>query len=131
VIEPNRWIGRWRGASLARDKCVRASLYLPPSDYSTADERLGRLAEQSLAAACMSVQVGATWTTDAPFRETSDAITAAQEAGMLAVEMEAAALYAFAVARNQPVLCFAHVTNQRGVSTETSRKALPMARRNH
>jgi hypothetical protein len=26
--------------------------------------------------------------------------------------MEAAALYAFARARNRPVLCFAHVTNQ-------------------
>ena len=26
--------------------------------------------------------------------------------------MEAAALYAFAHARSQPVLCFAHVTNQ-------------------
>ncbi len=28
--------------------------------------------------------------------------------------MEAAALYAFAEARNKPVLCFAHVTNQMG-----------------
>ncbi len=26
--------------------------------------------------------------------------------------MEAAALYAFAFARNKPVICFAHVTNQ-------------------
>jgi purine-nucleoside phosphorylase len=32
--------------------------------------------------------------------------------GLLAVEMEAAALYAFAFARNKPVICFAHVTNQ-------------------
>jgi uridine phosphorylase len=30
----------------------------------------------------------------------------------MAVEMEAAALYAFATARRKPVLCFAHVTNQ-------------------
>jgi len=88
--------------------------YLPPSDYSTADGSLVRLAEQSLADACMPVQVGTTWTTDAPFRETAEAIVAAQEAGILAVEMEAAALYAFAAARNQPVLCFAHVTNQMG-----------------
>ena len=28
--------------------------------------------------------------------------------------MEAAALYAFAAARQRPVLCFAHVTNQMG-----------------
>ena len=32
--------------------------------------------------------------------------------GLLAVEMEAAALYAFAEARGKPVLCLAHVTNQ-------------------
>ena len=31
---------------------------------------------------------------------------------LLAVEMEAAALYAFAQARSKPVICFAHVTNQ-------------------
>jgi purine-nucleoside phosphorylase len=34
--------------------------------------------------------------------------------GLLAVEMEAAALYAFAQACAKPVLCFAHVTNQMG-----------------
>ena len=32
--------------------------------------------------------------------------------GLLAVEMEAAALYSFAKARGKPVICFAHVTNQ-------------------
>jgi uridine phosphorylase len=32
----------------------------------------------------------------------------------LAVEMEAAALYAFAQARQKPVLCLAHITNQMG-----------------
>jgi len=61
------------------------------------------------------VHVGSSWTTDAPFRETQSAIDAARKAGVLAVEMEAAALYAFAEARNQPVVCFAHVTNQMAV----------------
>jgi uridine phosphorylase len=88
--------------------------YLPPSDYSEADAQLTSLAHASLTAGGVPVQVGATWTTDAPFRETQDAIDAATEAGILAVEMEAAALYAFAKARNRPVLCFAHVTNQMG-----------------
>jgi uridine phosphorylase len=32
----------------------------------------------------------------------------------MAVEMEAAALYAFAQVRQKSVLCFAHVTNQMG-----------------
>ena len=31
------------------------------------------------------------------------------------MEMEAAALYAFASARSRPVLCLAHVTNQMGM----------------
>jgi uridine phosphorylase len=57
---------------------------------------------------------GATWTTDAPFRETAEAITVMRDKGLLAVEMEAAALYAFAEARGKPVLSFAHVTNQMG-----------------
>ncbi len=47
-----------------------------------------------------------------PFRETADAIAAMAQKGLLAVEMEAAALYAFATARAKTVLCFAHVTNQ-------------------
>ena len=49
---------------------------------------------------------GATWTTDAPYRETEPAIAAARLSGALAVEMEAAALYAFATAKGVPVVCF-------------------------
>ena len=88
--------------------------YLPPAEYSLADETLVRLAAESLTTAGMTPQIGAAWTTDAPFRETREAIAAAERAGILAVEMEAAALYAFAAARRKPVLCFAHVTNQMG-----------------
>jgi len=75
---------------------------------------LTQMAREALTAAGIPIQSGATWTTDAPFRETEKAIEAAKMAGILAVEMEAAALYAFAKARNCAVLCFAHVTNQMG-----------------
>jgi uridine phosphorylase len=88
--------------------------YLPPSDYSEADARLTTVALAALAAGGISVRAGATWTTDAPFRETQAAIAGAVEAGILAVEMEAAALYAFAQARGRSVICTAHVTNQMG-----------------
>ena len=57
---------------------------------------------------------GATWTTDAPFRETVETIKVMRQRGLLAVEMEAAALYAYAKACDKPVICFAHVTNQMG-----------------
>ena len=86
--------------------------YLPPSDYSEADTELVRHAQHALAGAEIAAQVGSTWTTDAPFRETQEAIEAAIQAGILAVEMEAAALYALAKARGRQILCFAHVTNQ-------------------
>lgn len=88
--------------------------YLPPSEYSEADHGLIELVSGGLSSVGEPVERGATWTTDAPFRETAAAIEAAREKGILAVEMEAAALYAFAAARRKPVLCFAHVTNQMG-----------------
>lgn len=37
-----------------------------------------------------------------------------QEQSILAVEMEAAALYALAQAKKYEIICFAHVTNQMG-----------------
>jgi uridine phosphorylase len=88
--------------------------YLPPADYSEAEQDVAQLVHRALMAEGIAVGLGATWTTDAPFRETIQAIEAAKGAGILAVEMEAAALYAFAQARKKRVLCFAHVTNQMG-----------------
>ena len=63
--------------------------YLPPSDYSEAALLLTQIAREALTAAGIPIQSGATWTTDAPFRETEKAIEAAKMAGILAVEMEA------------------------------------------
>jgi uridine phosphorylase len=88
--------------------------YMSPSEYAEADVALATLAHRALREAQIPALSGATWTTDAPFRETAEAIDAAREAGILAVEMEAAALYAFAKTRDKAVLCFAHVTNQMG-----------------
>ena len=73
-----------------------------------------KVAADALAEAAQHVLVGATWTTDAPFRETADAIDLAKSKGVLAVEMEAAALYAFAASAKAEVLCLAHVTNTMG-----------------
>jgi len=86
--------------------------YLPPSTFAEADARLANRAFAATSTLPVPVHRGTAWTTDAPYRETQDAIDAARLHGALAVEMEAAALYAFARARGRPVLCFAHVTNQ-------------------
>jgi uridine phosphorylase len=88
--------------------------YLPPSRFAEADPALTQPVLAALQAAGRHVHLGATWTTDAPFRETGTAVAAARAEGILAVEMEAAALYAFARASGKPVLCFAQVTNQMG-----------------
>ena len=71
--------------------------------------------EDAFSELAIPVYRGATWTTDAPFRETGVAIEQAQAQGLLAVEMEAAALYAFAQVCHKAVICFAHVTNQMGI----------------
>jgi len=88
--------------------------YVPPSDFSEIDDDLANLLDGAFSDVPEPVYRGATWTTDAPFRETEQAINQAKDLDILAVEMEAAALYAFARARSRPVVCFAHVTNQMG-----------------
>ncbi|MCK6580793.1 MAG: nucleoside phosphorylase [Anaerolineae bacterium] len=86
--------------------------YLPPAPYSTMDSMLLACFEDAFANASVRVLRGATWTTDAPFRETEHAVGYAQSEGILGVEMEAAALYAFAQVKKKAVVCFAHITNQ-------------------
>ena len=59
----------------------------------------------------LRIENGSSWTTDAPYRETNSAIQIAKSMHINVVEMESAALYAFAQAKNKRVVCFAHLTN--------------------
>ncbi len=86
--------------------------YLRPSDYSPAPEAMLAKLAGAFEGLDFAVIEGASWTTDAPYRETESAIVANRARGVLAVEMEAAALYAFAAAHDRSVICFAHITNQ-------------------
>lgn len=88
--------------------------YAAPAEFAEADATLVAAAAGALQQAGLRILVGASWTTDAPFRETAEAIEAARAKGVLAVEMEAAALYTFARARGKAALCLAHVTNTMG-----------------
>src|SRR5204862_2230502 len=67
--------------------------YAAPSEYGHADPGLVAMAVAAFKRTGLLAAVGASWTTDAPFRETAEAIAAARSKGVLAVEMEAAALY--------------------------------------
>ena len=61
--------------------------YLPPSDYAHINEELLIILKDAFSDITVQVNLGATWTTDAPFRETSVAIEYAKSEGILAVEM--------------------------------------------
>ena len=86
--------------------------YLPPADFSHLGSHLLSTLDGAFIHTAVPVYRGATWTTDAPFRETASAVARCVDLGIMGVEMEAAALYAFAEARRKPVVCLAHVTNQ-------------------
>ncbi len=96
--------------------------YAAPDIFAGADPQLIARAERALKEAGLRTYVGPTWTTDAPFRETAEAIAAARAKGVLAVEMEAAALYTLARRRNKAVLCLAQVTNTMGLAGQDFEK---------
>ncbi len=85
--------------------------YLPPSEISSIDPILLKTLMTYYGTNDVSIEAGMSWTTDAPYRETQTAIDEAKKLNAVCVEMEAAALYAFAKARNKDVICFAHLTN--------------------
>jgi len=86
--------------------------YLPPAQYAALNQNLQSALSTVEWNQHHTVHTGPVWTTDAPYRETEAAIKDARKRGILAVEMEAAALYAFSAATGNPVVCFAHITNE-------------------
>lgn len=92
--------------------------YRPPSSFADAPDPalIARVESELGLLDPVVVHRGATWTTDAPYRETEEAIIAARVNGALAVEMEAAALYAFATAKERVVVALAHVTNTMAIA---------------
>ena len=86
--------------------------YLPPSEFSAIRPDLLSILDGAFSHLTVHIYHGSTWTTDAPFRETDAAIEHSRRLGIMGVEMEAAALYAFAEAIQKSVVCLAHVTNR-------------------
>ncbi|SRR6266849_517418 len=68
--------------------------YVPPAPYSHLHPALHEMVCAYWDHRRVLLHVGASWTTDAPFRETEAMIARCRAKGILAVEMEAAALYA-------------------------------------
>jgi uridine phosphorylase len=88
--------------------------YLPPSTYCQLDPILKNVVMQDWNHAQVPLYVGASWTTDAPFRETEAMLEVGRAYEIYTVEMESAALYALGTARQKQIICFAYVTNLMG-----------------
>lgn len=90
--------------------------YQSPSDWSLLASALEERLVPALRDLSEPVLPGISWTTDAPYRETQNAVDAAETDGINCVEMEAAALYAYGAARQRDIVCFAHITNSMAVN---------------
>ena len=88
--------------------------YLPQAAGVDAPREVAKLLESELRTLTLPVLFGTVWTTDAPYRETEEQLARHAEAEVLAVEMQAASLFAFSKARGFPVGLVAYVTNSLG-----------------
>jgi uridine phosphorylase len=86
--------------------------YLPAGNEVAcpSSEVVGPL-EEELSETGWSVRSGKVWTTDAPYRETQSQLLQWGEDGVLAVEMQAASLFAFGTAQGVGVASVAMVSN--------------------
>ncbi len=82
--------------------------YLPPERESCLNPELYNMLKPADESPYFDIK---SWTTDAPYRETPSAIEDRKSHGITSVEMEAAALYAFAEYAEKEIICFAHLTN--------------------
>lgn len=85
--------------------------YVPKGETCQLDSALLDKLEALTTDKGLSIQIGKSWTTYAPYRETASSIAYAEQIGVHSVEMEASALYALAKAKSLNIICFAHLTN--------------------
>jgi uridine phosphorylase len=85
--------------------------YLPAAQTVDGDAFLTAALQGELCGLGLPVVTGTVWTTDAPYRETAEQIERHASNGILAVEMQAASLFAFGAVRRVRCGVVAHVTN--------------------
>jgi uridine phosphorylase len=86
--------------------------YLPPGEIVESWPELLAKVEGVLSNRAVSYSKGLTWTTDAPFREMRKDVLAYQERGVLAVDMEAAAMLGVAKSHRLPALAVFSLADQ-------------------
>lgn len=92
--------------------------YLEPGKWVSAHGALSRILARHAERVGLPVHRGATWTTDAPYREIASEIARHRESGVLSVEMESAGLMALAQARDAEVASLLHVTNAQATGAD-------------
>ncbi|MSV36207.1 MAG: uridine phosphorylase [Bryobacterales bacterium] len=85
--------------------------YLPPAERVECPTAVGSFLVSELQGLNFVVREGLVWTTDAPYRETATQLRHWADQGVLAVEMQAASLFAFAAARAANIAVVARVSN--------------------
>jgi uridine phosphorylase len=85
--------------------------YLPAGEQIACPTPICDLLAKQFGHLGLPVVQGSVWTTDAPYRETAPQLQRHAAAGVLAVEMQAASLFAFATVSRVNVGIVAHVTN--------------------
>lgn len=89
--------------------------YLPAgSEVACPSPQVTALLEEELPETGWAVRSGKVWTTDAPYRETQTQLQQWSDNSVLAVEMQAASLFAFGRARGVAVVSVAMVSNAVG-----------------
>jgi uridine phosphorylase len=118
VTSAGRVGGERRSGFMVIERAVRdegtSYHYLAPEWEAVLAPRLAAALAVGFHNLDVPVFTGISWTTDAPFRETQSALDAHAAAGVACVEMEAAALYAYAAATGAAVVCIGHLTNEMG-----------------
>ncbi len=100
--------------------------YIAPGAFIAAPTRVIEPLCAGLETLGRRVSQGAVWTTDAPYRETRSQLAMHASAKILAVEMQAASLFAFAEARGADVGVVAQVTNAVDQTEEAFDKGTPI-----
>jgi|Deesub1362B_J571_1020462.scaffolds.fasta_scaffold00254_7 uridine phosphorylase len=88
--------------------------YLPPGAPVRPSGRLARVLEEACLAQGIEPIKGTNWTTDAPYRELVSKVERHRRAGVLTVEMEAAALFAVAEVRRVEVAVLLVISDRLG-----------------
>lgn len=88
--------------------------YLPAGRMVSAPQEFADSLASGVGSIGLPVRRAPVWTTDAPYRETESQLRAHAAAGIAAVEMQAASLFALAAVKSAHIGVVAHVTNAAG-----------------